>query len=47
MNYICDYLNRAGWNLCAQTLFQVDPITGAKYPSDVAYTVQLGRDLFK
>lgn len=46
MNFVCGYLDKAGWKVCPTTMFFIDPITETKYASSSdAYTVQLGRDL--
>lgn len=43
--YVCAFLKEAGWTIDDMTFFHVDPITTAKYPTDTAYSIQLGRDL--
>ena len=44
--YIMAFLKEAGWTIDESlTFFHVDPITNAKYPTDTAYSIQLGRDL--
>jgi hypothetical protein len=46
MNYICDYLKNADWEMCPNTMCFIDPVTGTRYTSSTeAYIVQLSRDL--
>ena len=45
VDYINNYLIAAGWQLNTQYLLFVDPLSGAAYTSDVAFIVQLNRDV--
>lgn len=45
LEYISNFLERAGWRIDCHTLFWIDPVTDAKYSSDTAFSVQIARDL--
>lgn len=45
LDVIFDYLSDAGWGMDYDTCFRIDPISKAKYPSDTAFSIQIGRDL--
>lgn len=45
VDYINKYLISARWQLNTQYLLFIDPVTEAAYTSDVAFIVQLNRDV--
>lgn len=47
LEHVCDYLRAAGWAIDNHTLFHIDPVTLAKYPTDTAFCIQVGRDFSK
>ena len=47
LNEVCEYLAQAGWTIDGHTLFHVDPVTLALYPTDTAFCIQIGRDFKK
>lgn len=45
VDFLYNYLVEEGaWRICENTCFYIDPLTSARYPGDVAFLVQLGRD---
>lgn len=45
LGYVGTYLEGAGWVLDEQWLFRIDPLTNTLYPADVAFCIQIARDL--
>ena len=45
VEYINGYLAGAGWELNAPYLLFIDPLSKALYTADVAFIVQLNRDV--
>jgi hypothetical protein len=45
VEYINAYLAEAGWELNAPYLLFIDPLSKTAYAADVAFVVQLNRDM--
>ena len=45
LNFIADYLHQNEWKTCHKTVLYIDPVTKALYSGDVAFAIQIGRDL--
>lgn len=45
LNEVVKYLEEAAWTFDSYLMLHVDPVTSSKYPTDIAFAIQLGRDL--
>jgi hypothetical protein len=42
-----DYLSDKKWKICNYSFYHVDPVTSARYPTDLAFYIQIQRDFQK